>query len=425
MPGGIWEAIGAALQQGVGTYQNVSRDQQRQRLAEEESRRQNEWQQAQLERQRQDMERSDEDRKIKQLHDAITLANPGDDLSGFESEIRATAPHLLPALKIGGGQAEQTAPVASGVGFGLGGPLQLPAPKTVTRKASLGEQAAQIQIETGQTELDQKKKNAEIAQKLTDAIAAGTLRDTPANRMKLAQYTSVNPNEVWGTIEHPSRAGSGRGGQVSGLAQAVLANPPLYEQLTPTAKTAIAPELAAAGFDFAKSMNASGIKFMAEANAAVEGARSLEAALAADKGDASGPIQGLAGYLPDTDFTQDWFDTRDVKKMQSLIDLQRQRIGKLFEGGVLRKEDEVKYAKILPTTMDHPETQARKMQNVIATLEADIASYIEQQQIAGRRVNVQVPIRDPQGGNVVQQQQGAQAPTKAPAKSRYEVIEVR
>lgn len=42
----------------------------------------------------------------------------------------------------------------------------------------------------------------------------------------------------------------------------------------------------------------------------------------------------------------------DAKKKQALIDRVKQVIGKALEGGVLRKEDEVKYEKILPTVGD-------------------------------------------------------------------------
>lgn len=42
----------------------------------------------------------------------------------------------------------------------------------------------------------------------------------------------------------------------------------------------------------------------------------------------------------------------DAKKKQALIDRVKQVIGKALEGGVLRKEDEIKYEKILPTIGD-------------------------------------------------------------------------
>ena len=44
----------------------------------------------------------------------------------------------------------------------------------------------------------------------------------------------------------------------------------------------------------------------------------------------------------------------EAKKKQAVIDRVKQVIGKTLEGGVLRKEDEYKYEKILPTISDNP-----------------------------------------------------------------------
>ena len=51
----------------------------------------------------------------------------------------------------------------------------------------------------------------------------------------------------------------------------------------------------------------------------------------------------------------------NAKKRQGVIDRVKQVIGKTMEGGVLRKEDEYKYAKILPTIGDPPEVAASKL----------------------------------------------------------------
>jgi hypothetical protein len=74
----------------------------------------------------------------------------------------------------------------------------------------------------------------------------------------------------------------------------------------------------------------------------------------------------------------------------------RQTIGKLKEGGVLRAEDEVKYAKMLPELTDTPEVarnkiqlvmreMAQKQNDAIAALEA--AGY----DVSGVKRNTQVP----------------------------------
>jgi hypothetical protein len=51
----------------------------------------------------------------------------------------------------------------------------------------------------------------------------------------------------------------------------------------------------------------------------------------------------------------------EEKKTQATIDRVKQVIGKAFEGGVLRKEDELKYEKILPKISDTPEVVISKL----------------------------------------------------------------
>ncbi len=51
----------------------------------------------------------------------------------------------------------------------------------------------------------------------------------------------------------------------------------------------------------------------------------------------------------------------DAKQRQALIDSAKQIIGKALEGGVLRKEDEAKYARILPTIGDPPAVAQQKI----------------------------------------------------------------
>lgn len=58
----------------------------------------------------------------------------------------------------------------------------------------------------------------------------------------------------------------------------------------------------------------------------------------------------------------------DAKKRQGVIDRVKQVIGKALEGGVLRKEDEAKYARILPTILDPPDVAASKLEGLRAAL---------------------------------------------------------
>jgi hypothetical protein len=396
MAGGIWEAIGAALQQGVGTYHNVNQQQLENRRRDEALARERFMQDEMLRRQaeqdemsrkRFDLDQQDRQRGI--LSSAIEGLSPDQvaspDLIG---QIKQHAPELMGRFNVNPMQAGLN--VQSGLPQHLGGaaapkgPAATFTPETAQRRPTLQEQGQQFT-------LDKAKKDAALAEKVMAGLQAGTVKDTPANRALIAQFTQANPNEMWGSIEHPSRAsgaGGGVGNSLGSLADAVIANPTLWETLTPTARTKLAPELSKRGFDFERSMTAGGTKWMAEAQAAIDGAEALRQLLEKDAGASSGPIKGYAGLLPDTDAMQTLFGARDVKMLQAALDLQRQRIGKLLEGGVLRKEDELKYAKILPTVTDSPQVQAEKMRLVQDTLQNDLAAFAEQQTVAGRRVTV-------------------------------------
>lgn len=62
----------------------------------------------------------------------------------------------------------------------------------------------------------------------------------------------------------------------------------------------------------------------------------------------------------------------EAQDVQSSINATKQIVGKYLEGGVLRKEDEVKYEKILPKLSDSPEVAKRKLANVEALVKAKI-----------------------------------------------------
>lgn len=58
----------------------------------------------------------------------------------------------------------------------------------------------------------------------------------------------------------------------------------------------------------------------------------------------------------------------DAKSKQATIDRVKQVIGKTLEGGVLRKEDEAKYEKILPTIGDPPSVVRAKLEGLDAAI---------------------------------------------------------
>lgn len=90
----------------------------------------------------------------------------------------------------------------------------------------------------------------------------------------------------------------------------------------------------------------------------------------------SGPISGRLR-------TANPFDT-EAQSLQAEVNRVRQVVGKALEGGVLRKEDEVKYAKILPTVNDTKEVAASKLRELKIKLNQDLQTYVSTQQASGK-----------------------------------------
>jgi hypothetical protein len=81
----------------------------------------------------------------------------------------------------------------------------------------------------------------------------------------------------------------------------------------------------------------------------------------------TGIMPSIGGAMPDAVTNLTGFGM-EAKKRQGVINLVKQIVGKGLEGGVLRKEDESKYEKILPTLSDPAEVVKAKKANLIATL---------------------------------------------------------
>jgi hypothetical protein len=107
---------------------------------------------------------------------------------------------------------------------------------------------------------------------------------------------------------------------------------------------------------------------IAEINSGVEALRRERQLLSEIK---TGATSQLGAAMPNlvTEYTG-W--GQDAKKAQSLINLVRQRIGKALEGGVLRKEDELKYKDILATIGDDPELALQKLAIVEQDMEGNL-----------------------------------------------------
>lgn len=76
----------------------------------------------------------------------------------------------------------------------------------------------------------------------------------------------------------------------------------------------------------------------------------------------------------------------ESKSRQAVLDQAKQVIGKAMEGGVLRKEDEAKYMRILPIISDPPDVAKAKLENLKEVMAQDAEIYLETLEAAGRNV---------------------------------------
>jgi hypothetical protein len=105
---------------------------------------------------------------------------------------------------------------------------------------------------------------------------------------------------------------------------------------------------------------------IAEFNTALDDVATLKAALAGNQ--ATGAAANIGANVPNWATELTGWGT-DAKQKQAVIDRVKQVIGKALEGGVLRKEDEAKYAKILPTIGDPTAVVEAKLAGLEAALQ--------------------------------------------------------
>ena len=167
-------------------------------------------------------------------------------------------------------------------------------------------------------------------------------------------------------------------GNLSARAKAVYENPILLDKYTPTEKGKILDELTASGADmskFNKPLEQTAITQINQTQKAISELQTLKTKIQQNI-QYLGPITGLQALNP-------WSKARQV---QSDINRVKQTVGKALEGGVLRKEDEEKYKKILATLTDTPETAAYKVDALLSSLYNDLNNYKSLQEGTGRYV---------------------------------------
>ncbi len=177
----------------------------------------------------------------------------------------------------------------------------------------------------------------------------------------------------------------GGNGNVSSTTQAVIDNPSLFDDLTPTLRGQVISELQMHGYSTTnlgvKSLSDTAITKLADMQSAISNLNDLKTKIAGNE-DKLGPVIGLERFNPYS----------DAKKLQADVDRIRQQVGKTLEGGVLRKEDEEKYKQILATLADTPETATYKVDALISSLQRDMENYKSLQQSAGKSANVNAPL---------------------------------
>lgn len=207
---------------------------------------------------------------------------------------------------------------------------------------------------------------------------------TDFSNNKIDAITAINLiNKSAGkyTAKNKTSLGAGFNGNLSSSAQAVVDNPNLINNFTPTVKGQIITELSQAGYDISslgsKPLSDTAIKEINQSNTALSSLNDLRT-IVSNNQDKIGPITGLSALNPYS----------EARKIQADIDRVKQQVGKSLEGGVLRKEDEVKYKKILATITDTPDTALYKIDELIKNIDKSINDYKNLQLGSGRSSNV-------------------------------------
>lgn len=218
-----------------------------------------------------------------------------------------------------------------------------------------------------------------------EAIAIGGNFLGKEYKDKLVQQAFTNSIELQKLSIEKIKALKTSGGNgsmtVSPLSQSVIENPALFFNFSPTAKAQVVAELQNNGYDTSnlgvKGLSDTAIKEISQSQEALKSLQDLRQKIQDNK-QYIGPIKGLSALNP-------WSDAR---KVQADVNAARQRVGKALEGGVLRKEDEDKYKKILATLNDTPETAEYKIMSLIGSVQRDIENYTSLQQSSGKSLNV-------------------------------------
>lgn len=237
-----------------------------------------------------------------------------------------------------------------------------------TTAISLFNQERNFQADQIEAEIESKEKELEAEQK-TGALTTE----------KVGQFTVLRaPNgEIISTIKPSTTSGTEEGfaSSVEGWANILSRGQGTISNVPQAIRNQVVNYLNTNSIDIKKQLGETAITQIAQTESAIASLDDLRTVIK-DNLEFVGPISGLARFNP-------WSDAR---KAQADIDRVRQTVGKALEGGVLRKEDEEKYKKILATLADTPETALYKIESLVSTLQRDLQAYKDEQVSAGRFV---------------------------------------
>lgn len=161
-------------------------------------------------------------------------------------------------------------------------------------------------------------------------------------------------------------------GQVTAAGRAPATdNEPLVSIMGPDGRPVYVPrshavgKQPASGREQGRAVTSSDASDLADFDTSKDELAAVRAAIS-DK-DSTGIVARVGATLPYVTQITGW--GADAKKRQAVIDRVKQVIGKTLEGGVLRKEDEAKYEKILPNIGDAPDVAASKLNGLDAAID--------------------------------------------------------
>ena len=107
----------------------------------------------------------------------------------------------------------------------------------------------------------------------------------------------------------------------------------------------------------------------------------VKTSMLVDFKDVGGPIAGRLGSIPGSELFNE--GAMRQREFEAQVNLVKQIIGKALEGGVLRKEDEVKYEKILPNIKDTDRIRATKISQLEREIKAKKAGLLQNLSLSG------------------------------------------